>query len=188
MAGCLIASVSTRNYVNVTDVSVTADWSETKSLPHRNKTATWTWPWWQTHTHTHTCSLVIPALTPIRTWPSSSCATFGTSTLRKSLTNCVTSTCQSLPSRKLCWPRPSSSPAPLTSPVSATKCVRTRRVVLWYWATQPLSFLSPPASSSSFSSVTLSYLYGWEKEGRRAMVIKYGSNDFRHWGIWRLIL
>lgn len=100
----------------------------------------------------------MPALRPVRTWPSSSCAIFVSATLRESLTSCVTSTCQSLPSRKFCWPCPSSSKAPRTSPASATKCVRTRRLELWYCTTQLFSVLSSTASSSPSSSVTLSYL------------------------------
>lgn len=110
-----------------------------------------------------TCSLVFPVLSPITTWSSRSWATFGSSTLRDSFTNCVTSTCQSVPSRKVCWPSTSSSMAPLLSLMSATKWVRMRRVVLWYWATQAVSVLPSTGSTPSLSSVTLSYLMKNEK-------------------------
>lgn len=88
-----------------------------------------------------TWTLVVPMFSPVSVAPSVILATRESSTFNKSFTNSVTSTCQSLPSRKSGWPRP--------SPGSASKCVRTRTVVLWYCGPQPRSRLLNSSSSSS---------------------------------------
>ena len=138
------------------------------------------------HTHT-TCRLVVPGLSPTSTCPSSSWATLASFTLSESLTSCVTSTCQSVPRRKFCWPSPSSSVGPPASLPSATKCVRTRRVLLWYWATQGVSVLSSAGSPSSLSSVTLSYLKQRDERSRWAMEVESITLQPCEWKVQKVL-
>lgn len=128
-----------------------------------------------------TWSLVVPGLSPIRTGPSVSWATLGLSTFSDSFTICVTSTCQSLPRRKLSCSRASSSVAPLTSLLSATNWVKTRTVVLWYCAPQTLSVLSG-AGTSPLLSVTLSFLRQDDKRDRKMLMTYFKKLD-----LWNFI-